>query len=100
MSKPVSGDLDVILDEWAAEVRKGRHAGAITNEMLTALTLGERNALFELLTRRELLRRASPMPDWIDGQLADIRQDTSPNRRGRLYRELAEEIGRRLRQDR
>jgi hypothetical protein len=55
-------DLDDTLAGFAEEVRVGRPAGALTEELLGSLTPADQSELLVMLTRRELLRRAGQDP--------------------------------------
>jgi len=50
--------LDDALRGFAGEVRIGRDAGAITDELIESLSDADQRQLLEVLTRHELLRRA------------------------------------------
>jgi hypothetical protein len=55
-------DLDDTLAGFAEEVRVGRPAGALTEELLGSLSPADQSELLVMLTRRELLRRAGQDP--------------------------------------
>jgi hypothetical protein len=54
--------LDDALAGFAEEVRVGRPAEAITEELLESLSTADQSELLVMLTRRELLRRAGQEP--------------------------------------
>jgi len=55
-------DLDDTLAGFAEEVRVGRPAGALTEELLGSLTPADQSELLVMLIRRELMRRAGQDP--------------------------------------